>query len=89
MHSFVLIVHVGLLGLLWFWEVPVHILYGDQWPGGLVTVVDALEPRCFAWENRGCMEVLDRALQAWELVKIVDSIPCCMVGIEELNVIKD
>ena len=33
-HSLELIPHVALLGLLRFWEVPVHILYGEQWPGG-------------------------------------------------------
>ena len=44
-HSLALILHVALLGLLRFWEVFVHILYGEQLPGELVTVPDALEPR--------------------------------------------
>ena len=68
---------------------PVHILHGDQWPGEVVSVADALEPRCFGWEPHSRMEVSDRAHQSWEPVNIVDSIPCCMVGIEALDVIED
>ena len=44
-HYLSLIPHVNLLGLLGFWEVPVHIVYGEQWPGEVVTVPDPLEPR--------------------------------------------
>ena len=44
-HSLALIPHVNLLGLLGFWEVPVHIVYDEQWPGEVVTVPDALDPR--------------------------------------------
>ena len=85
-HSLELIMLVALLGLLGLWEVPVHILYGNQWPCEVVTVPDALEPRFFGGKPCGRMEVLDCARQDWELIHIVDSPPCCLVVIESLNV---
>ena len=39
-----LILHKDILGLLGFWEVPVHIFYGDQWPGEVVTVLNVVDP---------------------------------------------
>ena len=42
-HSLALNLHVTLMGILGLWEVPVHIVYGEQWPGEVVTVPDALE----------------------------------------------
>ena len=44
-HSLSLIPHVALMGLFGLWKVPVHIVYGEKWPGEVVTVPDALEPR--------------------------------------------
>ena len=88
-HYLALIPHVALLGLLGFWEVPVQIVYGEQWPGEVVTVPDALETRCFGGKPRGCMEVPDCMFQAWDLVNVVDSLSRCMFGIEGLNVSKD
>ena len=88
-QSLVLIPHVALLGLLGFWEVTVYIPYGEQWPGEIVTVPDALDPHCFCGKPCGRMEVLDCARQAWDLVNVVVSLPCCMVGIEGLDVSKD
>ena len=43
-HSLALIPYAALLGILGFWEIPVHIVYGEQWPGEVVIVPDALEP---------------------------------------------
>ena len=57
-----LIPHVDLLGLIGLWEVPVHIAYGEQWPGEIVTIPDALDPRCFGRKPCGRMEVSDCAL---------------------------
>ena len=88
-HYLALIPHVALLGLLGFWEVPVQIVYGEQWPGELVTVPDAIEPRCFCGKPCGRMELLDCARQAWELIHVVDSLSCCLIGIESLDVIQD
>ena len=34
------------------------------------------------------MEISDRTLQSWDIVDIVDCLPCCMVGIESLDVIE-
>ena len=51
-HSLTLISHVALLGLLIFWEVLVHIIHCDQWPGQVVYVADDLDPRGFGWEHR-------------------------------------
>ena len=73
-HSLVLIPRVSLLGILGFWEVPVYIFYGEQWPGEVVTVPDALEPRCFGGKPRGRMEVFYCVYQAWEFVNVVDSL---------------
>ena len=44
-HSLALITHVALIDLLGFWEVTVHIVYSEKWPGEVVTVPDVLEPR--------------------------------------------
>ena len=44
-HSLAFLPHADLLGLLRLWEVPVLIVYGEQWPGEVVTVPDAHEPR--------------------------------------------
>ena len=44
-HYLALIPHVALLGLLGLWEVPVNIVNGEQWPGEVITVPDALDPR--------------------------------------------
>ena len=88
-HSLALITHVAFLGLLGFWEVPIHIVYGEKWPGEVVKVPDALEPRLFGIKPCGRMEVSDCARQAWEIVNVVDSIPYCMVGIESLYVSED
>ena len=74
-HYLALMSHVALLGILGFWGVLVHIVYGEQWPGEVVTVPDPLEPRCFGGKPCGRMEVSDCARQAWELVNVVDSIP--------------
>ena len=63
-HSLAVIVHVALLGIIGLWEVSVHILYGEQWPGEVVTVTDAFEPRCFVGKPYVRMEVLDCACQA-------------------------
>ena len=82
-----LILHVELLYFYWSWGVSVHILHSDQRPGEVVAVVDALEPQIFGWQPHCGMEILDRALQAWELIYIVDCLPCCMVVIESLDVI--
>ena len=73
-HSILLITHAALLGLLGFWEVPVRILYGEQWTGEVVTVTDAIEPSCFGGGPHDRMEVSDCARQAWELVNVVDNI---------------
>ena len=43
-HSLALIMHVALLGILGFWEVPIHIVYDEQCPGEVVTVPTAIEP---------------------------------------------
>ena len=75
-HSLALIPHVALLSLLGFWEVPVNILYGEQWPCEVVTLPDDLDPRCFGGKPCRRMEVSDCARQAWELVNVVDSLPC-------------
>ena len=65
---------------------PGHIVYGDQWPSEAVTVPDALEPCCFGGKPCGRTEVSECARQVWELVNVVDSLPCHMVGIEILDV---
>ena len=75
-HSLALILHVVFLRLLRFWEVSVHIMYGDQWPGEVGTVTDDIEPRCFGGKPCGRMEVSDCVCQAWEIVNLVDSLPC-------------
>ena len=67
--------HVSLLGHLGFWEVPVHIVYGDKFPGEVVTVPDALEPRFFGGKSRGRMEVSDCTRQSGEIVSVVDGLP--------------
>ena len=56
---------MALLDLLGLWEVPIHIVYGEKWPGGVVTVPDALEPRCFGGKPCGRMEVSDCVRQVW------------------------
>ena len=53
----------------------VHILYGEQWPGEVITVPDDLDPRCFGGKLCGRMEVSDCARQAWGIVNIVDILP--------------
>ena len=88
-HCLALIPHVALLGLLGFWEVPIHILYSEKWPGEVVTVTDAIEPCCFGGKPCGHMEVSDCMHQSWELIHIVDSLPCCLVGVESLGVSKE
>ena len=88
-HSLEFILNVALMGLLGLWEVSVQILYGEQWPGEVVTVPDALEPRCFGEKPCGRMKLSDCACQAWDLINVVDSLPCCLVGIESLDVSKD
>ena len=88
-HYLALIPHVALLGLLGFWEVPVHIVFGEQWLGEVVTVHDALEPHCFGGKPCVRMEISDCVCQAWELINVVDGLSCCMVGIEILDVSKD
>ena len=88
-HYLALTLHVALLGILRFWEVPVQIVYGNQWTGEAVTVPDVIEPRCLGGEPYGRMEVSDWALQDWELIHVVDSLHCCLVGIESLEVSKD
>ena len=75
-HSLALISYVALLGLLGFWEVPVHIMYGEQCPSEVVTVTDALELHCFVGKPCVRMEVLECARQAWELIPVFDSLPC-------------
>ena len=60
-QSLVLIPHVALLFILGFWKVPVHILYGEQCPGKVVIVPDALDTNCFGGKPPGCMEVSDCA----------------------------
>ena len=67
--------HVSLLGHLGFWEVPVHIVYGEQCPGEVVTVPDALESCCFGGKLCDRMEVSDCVCHAWELIHVVDSLP--------------
>ena len=84
-----MIPYLAHLGLLVFWEVLVYMVYDEQWPGEEVTVSDALEPRCFGGKPCSRMEVSNCACQDWELVKIVDSFPCCIVGIESLDVSKN
>ena len=74
-YSLELILHVALLGLLVFWEVHVHILYGEQLLDEVVTVPDALEPRYFGGKPCSLVEVSDCACQALELVNIVGSLP--------------
>ena len=73
-HSLALIPHVALLGLLRLWEVHVHIVYGEQFPGEIVIVPDALEPRYFGGKPYGRMEISDCARQAWELVNVFDGL---------------
>ena len=87
-HSLVLIPHVALLGLLRFLEVHVHIVYGEHWPGEVVTIPDAPELHCFGGKPCGCMEVSDCARQAWDIIHVVDSLLCCLVVIESLDVRK-
>ena len=88
-HSLVLILHLALLGLFVFWEVPVHIVYGEQCPGEVVTVPGALESRCFGGKSCVRMEVSECACQYWEIIHVVDNLPCCLVGIEILDVSED
>ena len=88
-HSLALIPHVALLVLLGFCEVTVHIVYGEQCPGELVTVTDTIEPHCFGGKPCGRMEVSDCTRQAWEIIHVVDSIPCLLVAIESLDVCED
>ena len=88
-HYLALIPHVALLGLLGFWEVPVHIVYGDKCPGEVVTVPNAIEPRCFGGKPCGRMEISDCTRQTWEIIHVVDSIPCLLVAIESLDVCED
>ena len=64
-------------------------MYGEQFPGDVVTIPDAFEPRCFGEKPCGRMEVLDCARQVWELINVVDNLPCCMVVIESLDVSKE
>ena len=85
-HSLELIQHVALLGILRLCEVPVHIVYAYQWTGDVVTVPDALEEGCFGGKPRSHMEVLNFSRQAWGIINVVGILPCCMVGIEGLNV---
>ena len=66
-----MIPHVALLGILGLWEVPVHIVYGEQWPDEVVTVTDALETRFFGGKPCGRMKVSDFACQAWEIIKLL------------------
>ena len=66
---------VPFLDILGFWEVPVYIVYAEQWPGEVVTIMDALDPCCFGGKPCGYMEVLDCARQAWDLVNVVDILP--------------
>ena len=68
---------------------PVQIVYVEQWPDEVVTVSDALEPRCFGRKPCDCMEVLGCTRRAWELIHVVDSLPCYLVGIESLDVRED
>ena len=63
------------MGLLGLWEMPVHIVYGEQCPGEVVTIPDALDSCCFGGKSRGRTEVSDCGRQAWELVNVVDSLP--------------
>ena len=84
-HSLALIPHVALMGLLGILEVPVHIVYGEPWPGGVVTVPNTLEPRCFGRKPCVCMEVSHCAHQAGELIHVVYSLPCYFVGIKSLD----
>ena len=84
-----LIPHVALLGILGFWGVLFHIVYGEQWPGEVVTVPDALDTHCFGGKPCGRMEVSDCANQDWDLINVVNSLPCCLVGIERLEVSED
>ena len=48
-HSLPLISHVALLSFLIFWEVLVHVLQYDQFPGQLVFVAYSLDPCGFGW----------------------------------------
>ena len=80
-----------LLVFLRFWEVLIHILHYDKWPGKVVYVADDLDTRGFGWEDRCCMEVSDCELYAWELVDVVDCFLCCRscrVFIEQINVLQ-
>ena len=61
-HSLTLISHVPLLGFPRFWEVLVQTLHCDKWTGKVVSIVDALDPRGFGWENCCRMEVSDCAI---------------------------
>ena len=56
-HSLALVPHVSLLGILRFLYMPVHIVYGKQWSGEVVTVPDALETCCFGGKPCIRMEV--------------------------------
>ena len=74
-HSLALIPHVELPGILGFWEVPVHIVYGEQCLGEVDTLTDTLEPHLFGGKSCGRMEVSDCARQDWELINVVNSLP--------------
>ena len=88
-HSLALILHVYLMVLLRFWEVHVLNVHGDQWQGEIVTFPDYLEIHFFGGKPCVHMEVSYCARQAWEQVNVVDSLSCCMVGIEGIDVSED
>ena len=67
-----LVPHLALLSFLRLREVLVDVGCGDQGPGQIVSVADALETCGFGGETCGGVELPDSAFNAGELVHVLD-----------------
>ena len=65
LHFLTFIFHEALLVFFILWKLLVYIIHRYRWPGQLVPIADALDPRGFVWEPRCRMEVSDYALYTW------------------------
>ena len=54
------------------WEVLLHSFGGEVGPGGIVAIVDCLEPRGFGWKPCARVEVTNNLFGGWELLLDVD-----------------